>query len=250
MNKNKIYFASDFHLGIPNLKESRLREKQVVLWLDEIKKDAKSIYLIGDLFDFWFEYKEVVPKGFVRLLGKIAELTDSGIGVHIIVGNHDLWMKDYLEVECGAKIYHEPIQIKENNKTIFIGHGDGLGPGEKAFKLVKQFFKNKVCQWIFARIHPNTALKFAHSWSRKSRSSGSTPDYLGSEKEYLEQFCISHQKENTDINFYVFGHRHLPLDIKITENCRYINTGDWINHFSYAVFEKENMELKYFKKPS
>ena len=250
MNNNKIYFASDFHLGAPNLEQSRIREKQIVLWLDEIKKDAKSIYLIGDLFDFWFEYKEVVPKGFVRLLGKIAELTDSGIGIHIIVGNHDLWMKDYLEEECGAKIYHEPIKIKESNKTIFIGHGDGLGPGEKSFKFVKQFFTNKTCQWLFARLHPNTALKFAHNWSRKSRLNGNTPDYLGSDKEYLEQFCISHKKENTNIDFYVFGHRHLPLDIKITNDCRYINTGDWIQHFSYAVFEKENIELKYFKKSS
>jgi len=250
LNRNKIYFASDFHLGAPNLEESRERERQVVDWLDEIKKDAKSVYLIGDLFDFWFEYKTVVPKGFVRLLGKIAELTDSGIGIHIIVGNHDLWMKDYLEQECGVKIYHNPIQIKESNKNIFIGHGHGVGNGEKSFKIVKKFFTNKFCQWLFARLHPNTAFKFAHNWSRNSRLKGSTPPYLGKEKEYIIQFCTKHQKENTDIDFYIFGHRHLPLDVKITENCRYINTGDWIDHYSYAVLNTENLELKYFKKSS
>lgn len=249
MNKNKIYFASDFHLGTPNIEESRLREKQIVSWLDDIKKDAKSVYLIGDIFDFWFEYKEVVPKGFVRLLGKIAELTDSGIGVHIIVGNHDLWMKDYLIKECGVKIYYEPIQINEKNKTIFIGHGDGIGPGEKSFKLIKKIFTNKTCQWLFSRIHPNTAIKIAQNWSRKSRENGETPDYLGSENEYLEQFCISHKKDNPKVDYYVFGHRHLPLEIDITNDCKYINTGDWINHFSYAVFdEKEKINLNYFNK--
>ena len=187
MTKNKIYFASDFHLGY-HISDSLSREKKIVSWLDSIKKDAKSIYLIGDIFDFWFEYKNVVPKGFVRLLGKIAELTDSGIGVHIIVGNHDLWMKDYLRKECGVKIHHEPITINEDNKTIFIGHGDGLGPGEKSYKIINKIFKNKICQWLFARIHPNTALKIAHFWSKNSRENGETPNYLGKEKEFLEQF--------------------------------------------------------------
>lgn len=245
MTKNKIYFASDFHLG-SHISGSLEREKKIVSWLDYIKKDAKSIYLIGDIFDFWFEYKNVVPKGFVRLLGKIAELTDSGIGVHIIVGNHDLWMKDYLRKECGVKIYHEPITIKEDNKTIFIGHGDGLGPGEQSFKIIKKIFKNRICQWLFARIHPNTALRLAHFWSKSSRENGETPNYLGKEKEILEKFCIKHQKDNSEIDFYVLGHRHLPLEIDINESCRYINTGDWLNHYSFAIFEKENISLKYY----
>ena len=245
MNKTKIYFASDFHLGSPSLKESHEREKRIIRWLDEIKKDAKSIYLIGDIFDFWFEYKKVVPKGYVRLLGRIAEITDSGIGVHIVAGNHDLWMNDYLIKECGVKIYHEPIQIKESNKTLFIGHGDGLGPGENSFKLIKKIFKNKLCQWMFARLHPNTAIKFAHWWSKKSRDRGNTPEYLGGEKEYLEIFSRNHLKENPEINFFIFGHRHLPLDVKISNNCRYLNTGDWINHFSYLEFDKEDLSLQY-----
>ncbi len=230
------------------MKESRIREKLIVSWLDSIKNDAKSIYLLGDIFDFWFEYKKVVPKGFVRLLGKFAELSDNGTNINIIVGNHDLWMKDYLEKECNIKIYHDPIKIKENNKIIYIGHGDGIGSGEKSFKMIKKIFTNKTCQWIFSRLHPNTAIKLAHYWSRRSRINGETPDYLGSEKEYLEQFCRKHYTNNVEINFYLFGHRHLPLDIKIADDCRYINTGDWINHFSYAVFDKENIELQYFVK--
>ena len=248
MEKKYIYFASDFHLGSPNVEESRKREKKIISWFDEIKKDAKSIYLLGDIFDYWFEYKKVVPKGFVRILGKIAELTDTGIGIHLLVGNHDLWMKHYLEEECGIKVYHEPISIKENNKIIFIGHGDGLGPGENSFKLIKKLFTNKVCQWMFARIHPNTAVRFAHWWSRKSRENSSDPGYLGSENENLEIFCNHHYKNNSDIDFYIFGHRHLPLDINISDNCRYINTGDWINNFTYAVLEKEQVKLKKFLK--
>ena len=250
MNKNKIYFASDFHLGSPNMEESRDREKIIVSWLDQIKEDAKSIYLIGDIFDFWFEYKMVVPKGYVRILGKLAELTDNGIKIHFIVGNHDLWMIDYLKEECGISVYHNPITIKENNKNIYIGHGDEIASGNKYFKFLKKIFTNKTCQWLFARIHPNTAIKIAHSWSRHSRTNGETPPYLGSENEYQEQFCINHHKKNNNINFYVLGHRHLPLDINITENCRYINTGDWIHHFSYAILENENIQLKYFKQSS
>ena len=246
MNKTKIYFASDFHLGFPNMEESRMREKKIVSWLDSIQNDAKSVYLIGDIFDFWFEYKKVVPKGFVRLLGKFAELTDNGTNIHIIVGNHDVWMKDYLEKECNLKIYYNPIKIKENNKTLFIGHGDGLGPGEKSSKLLKKIFTHKTSKWLFSRLHPDSGLKLSHSLSRILK--GESPDYLGSEKEYLEQFCRKHYTKNTEINFYIFGHRHLPLDVKIADDCRYINTGDWINHFSYAVFEKENIELQYFVK--
>ena len=250
MEKNKIYFASDFHLGAPNIDESRNREKKIISWLDHIKRDAKSIYLIGDIFDFWFEYKMVVPKGFVRLLGKLAELTDDGIGIHLIVGNHDLWMNDYLEEECGIRIHHDPIKIKENNKNIYIAHGDDIGSNNKSFNILKRIFKNKTCQWLFARLHPNTAIKIAHKWSHHSRLRGTTPPYLGTTKEHQEKFCKEHHKKNPDIDFYILGHRHLPLNINIEKNCKYINTGDWIDHFSYAVLEKENVELKYFNESS
>ena len=244
MIKNKIYFASDFHLGY-HVNDSRNREKKILKWLDVIKKDAKSIYLIGDIFDFWFEYKSVIPKGCVRLLGKIAEITDSGVEINIIVGNHDLWMKDYLVNECGVKIFHKPIKIKVSDKTIFLGHGDGLGPGQYKFKFLKKVFKNKFCQWLFSKIHPNIALRLAHYWSKYSREHSESPKYLGSEKEFIEQFCKNHLKNNPEINFYIFGHRHLPLEKKINESCQYINTGDWINHCSYAVYHDEKILLKY-----
>jgi len=225
------------------MKESRIRENIIISWLDSIKDNAKSIYLLGDVFDFWFEYKRVVPKGFVRILGKFAELTDSGTNIHIIVGNHDLWMKDYLYKECNIKIHHKPIEINENNKTLFIGHGDGLGPGEKSYKFMKKIFTNKTCQWLYSSLHPNIGLKLAHFFSKKLKEE--SPEYLGTDKEYLEKFCKTHYQNNPEINFYIFGHRHLPLDIKISDNCRYINTGDWMNYFSYAVFENENIELQY-----
>jgi len=247
LDKNKIYFASDFHLGDKNFISSRNREKKIISWLDLIKTDAKSIYLIGDIFDFWYEYKAVVPKGHVRLLGKLANLTDLGIDIHIIVGNHDLWMKDYLSIECGVKIHYNPIIANLFDTKVYISHGDGIGPGNNSFKLIKSIFKNKTCQWLFSRIHPNLAFKIARSWSNRSRIHGKNDPYLGTEKESQEQFCISHNKKHPEISYYILGHRHIPLDIKISDYCRYINTGDWINHCSYAVMDKEKVKLKYFK---
>jgi len=169
MSAKKIYFASDFHLGVPSYEKSLEREKLLVKWLDEIKKDAEEVYLMGDLFDFWFEYKHAAPKGFVRLLGKIAEITDSGIPVYLFTGNHDMWMFDYLPKEIGVKIYREPIEKKFGSKTFYLGHGDGLGPGDKGYKFIKKVFANKFCQWLFARLHPNLGIGMAHYWSRKSR---------------------------------------------------------------------------------
>ena len=250
MNKKNIYFASDFHLGSPNMGESRKREKIIISWLDSIKNQAESIYLIGDIFDFWYEYQMVVPKGFVRFLSKLADLTEKGIRIHIIVGNHDLWMKDYLIQECGVEIHHNPIIITKNNKQIYIGHGDEIIQNNLYLKILNKTFRNKICQWMFSRIHPNTALKIAHSWSNYSRLKGGRTEYLGTKREYLEKFCINHKLKNPKISYYIFGHRHLPLDINITENCKYINTGDWINHYSFAVMEDKVISLKFFKKTS
>jgi UDP-2,3-diacylglucosamine hydrolase len=175
LTKENIYFASDFHLGSPNLEESHKREKLIVSWLTSIEKDAKAIYLVGDIFDFWFEYKKVIPKGFVRLLGKLAELTDKEIAVHLFVGNHDLWMQNYLTEEVGVTIHHKPIVVEEQKKKLFIGHGDGLGSGDYFYKLLKQFFTSKVCQFLFARLHPNFSLSLAHTWSKSSRKSSEVP---------------------------------------------------------------------------
>ncbi len=247
MTKTKLYFASDFHLGAPNLEESHKRERLIIKWLDEIKVDAKSIYLVGDIFDFWFEYKKVVPKGFVRFLGKLAELIDSGISVHLFVGNHDLWIRDYLETEIGLKVHHNNLIVEEGNKKLFIGHGDGLGKGDYTYKVLRKIFTSKFCQWAFARLHPNLALSLAHTWSLNSRKSGSEAKYISDDKEILIGYCKEQQGFNP-VDYYIFGHRHLPLEITIDQQAKYINLGDWLNHFTFAVFESGNLNLKVYKK--
>lgn len=247
--KNKIYFASDFHLGAPNDEESFKREQLIVKWLDEIKIDAQEIYLVGDIFDFWFEYKSVVPKGFIRLQGKIAELTDSGITINVFTGNHDLWIFDYLPKELGVTVYKEPIVKEYNDKKFLIGHGDGLGPGDFWYKTVKKVFTNQFCQWAFARIHPNFGIGFAKAWSKKSRRNNIAYDevFHGEDKEQLIVYCNEYIQKDPSIDYFIFGHRHLPLDIKIGVKARYINLGEWIRHNSYAIFDGEKMELKEYK---
>ena len=246
MTKDKIYFASDFHLGTPNIVESHTREKQIIQWLTEIEKDAKAIYLVGDIFDFWFEYNKVVPKGFVRLLGKIASITDNGTPVHIFVGNHDLWMKDYLETEIGVNIHHENIIIQDGNKKILIGHGDGLGDGDYFYKILKKIFISKICQWIFARFHPNFSFALAHTWSKSSRKSGEEAKFSNKEKEILFGYCQEQQKVNP-VDYYIFGHRHLPIELKMDKKATYINLGEWISQKTYGVLEKGILKLETYK---
>lgn len=247
-NRNKIYFASDFHLGAPNEKESLIREKRIISWLDIIKVDAKEIYLVGDIFDFWFEYKNAIPKGFVRFQGKIAELSDSGIPIHIFTGNHDMWIFDYIPKELGCNLYREPIIKEYGGKKFFIGHGDGLGPGDSKYKMLKSVFTSKICQWAFARIHPNLGIGIANAWSRKSRRTNLSYDevFHGEEKEQLIIYCKDYIKKDNSIDYFIFGHRHLPLDIKINEKTTYLNLGEWIKHNTYAVFDGEKLELKTF----
>ncbi len=244
----KIYFASDFHLGVPSYEKSLEREKRIVKWLDEIKADAAEIYLMGDVFDFWFEYRQTAPKGFIRLLGKIAEITDSGIPVTLFTGNHDMWMFDYLPKEIGVSIHREPITKIYNNKKFYLGHGDGLGPGDNGYKFIKKVFASPFCQWLFARLHPNFGMGMAHYWSHTSRASNGTKDetFHGEEKEWLAIYAKEIlQKEHFD--YFIFGHRHLPMDIKLNDKSRYINLGEWINYDSYAVFDGEQLELKNYK---
>jgi UDP-2,3-diacylglucosamine hydrolase len=247
----KIYFASDFHLGIPNYEESRQREKMIVKWLDRIKEDAQEIYLVGDLFDFWFEYKQTAPKGYIRFLAKIAEITDSGIPVHFFTGNHDMWMFDYLPKEIGMCIHRNPILKEWNGKKFFIGHGDGLGPGDRFYKFLKFFFNSKFCQWLFARIHPNLGMGVGNLWSNKSRNSNieKGEQFLGDENEWLYRYSKDVLEKN-HYDFFIFGHRHLVLDIDIKEKkSRYINLGEWFTgnpHF--ASFDGENLTLEPVKK--
>lgn len=245
----KIYFASDFHLGAPDAATSLQREKLLVEWLDEIKIDAQELFLVGDVFDFWFEYKTAVPKGFVRLLGKLAEISDAGIPIHYFTGNHDMWVFDYLPKEIGLTIYRGNLEREFNGKKFLIGHGDGLGPGDRGYKFIKKVFANPVCQWLFARLHPNFGIRLANFWSGKSRMHTGSSDekFLGNDKEWLVIYCKEIlQKQSFD--YFIFGHRHLPLDIQLTVNSRYINLGEWMNYRSFAVFDGEKMELKYFRK--
>ena len=246
-NKN-IYFLSDFHLGAPNASASLEREKRIVQFLDSIKNDAEQIFIVGDMFDFWFEYKLVVPRGFTRLLGKLAELTDSGILIHFFVGNHDMWMRDYFQTELNIPVYFQPAIFEFNRKKFLIGHGDGQGPGDKGYKFLKKIFRNPACQWLFGILPPFFGLGIANYFSRKSREmTGQRVEvFLGEENEWLIIYCKELlQKEHFD--YFIFGHRHLPLDIILNNSSRYINLGEWINHQMYAVFDGVGVELKKFE---
>lgn len=248
-SNKKVYFASDFHLGAPNYEKSLVREKRICAWLDEIKNDCLELFLVGDIFDFWFEYKHTIPKGFVRLQGKIAEFTDSGIPVHFFTGNHDMWIFDYIPKELGVQLHRKPIIREFFGKKLYIGHGDGLGPGDHKYKFLKKFFDSKICQWLFARIHPNLGIGIANYSSRSSRASTGTEDevYLGDDKEYLVVYCNELIKKK-HFDYFVFGHRHLPLNHDINATSKYINLGDWIKYESYGVLSSEGFELLFNKK--
>jgi UDP-2,3-diacylglucosamine hydrolase len=242
----KIYFASDFHLGISFDKGDKSREKKIISWMDSIKSDCSELYLVGDLFDVWFEYKRVVPKGYVRFLAKIAEFTDSGIPVHVFSGNHDMWMFGYLEQECGVKLYHQPVERTINGKRFYIGHGDGLGPGDNGYKFIKKIFRNSFCQWLYARFHPNFGLGLATYFSNKGyKKKHSENKYFGDDKEFLFQFCTDYLKTK-QVDYFIFGHRHLPLEKEVADAV-YVNLGDWLRYNTYAVFDGNALELKEFK---
>ncbi len=241
----KVYFASDNHLGAPTAKASLPREKKFVSWLDTIKGDAGAIFLMGDLFDFWFEYKKVVPKGFTRTLGKLAELTDTGIPVTYFVGNHDLWMNGYFEEELNIPVYHTPQQLVINGKDFFIGHGDGLGPGDKGFKRMKKVFTNPIAQWLFRWLHPDLGVRLAQhlSVNNKIISGDADARYQGEDKEWLVQYC-KRKLDTQHYDYFIFGHRHLPLEINLNGTSTYVNLGDWIRYFTYAVFDGQTLKLK------
>lgn len=244
----KIYFASDQHFGVPNLQESRKREEKFIQWLDEIKKDAQILFLMGDLFDFWHEWKYVVPKGYIRVLGKIAELKDSGIAIYFFVGNHDLWMKNYFEEELGIPVYFEKRYYEISDKKFLLAHGDGLGPGDKGYKRMKKIFTNPLAQWAFRWLHPDIAMRIANYMSQKNKLISGVEDqkFLGEDKEFLIQY--SKEKLKTEnIDYFVFGHRHLPLIFDLEKGAKYINLGDWIVYFTYGVYDGRSFEVKKFE---
>lgn len=241
-----IYFASDFHLGVPNFEKSRTREQLIVKWLEMAASNGQEIFLVGDIFDFWYEYKKVIPKGFARLQGKIAEITDAGIPVNMFTGNHDMWSFGYFEQELGVKMYREPIAREYNGKKFYIGHGDGLGPGDNAYKIIKKVFANKLCQWAFGALHPTIGIGIADFWSRSSRASNQHVDeiFQGETGEWLYIYCNEVlQKEYFD--YFVFGHRHMALDLLLTnQKSRYINLGEWFKTNSFAVFDGNELRLE------
>lgn len=243
-NNKKVYFASDQHLGAPTIEASFPREQKFVRWLNEVKKDAEAIFLLGDLFDFWFEYKTVVPKGFVRVLGKLAEIKDSGIPIYFFVGNHDLWMNDYFQKELNIPVFHTPQKFNIDGKTFLIGHGDGLGPEDKGYKRMKKVFTFPLFKWMFRWLHPDLGLRIGQHMSVKNKMISGDDDaiFLGEDNEWLVQYC-KRKLETKHYDYFIFGHRHLPLEIELQENSKYINTGDWVGYFTYAVFEDKKMVL-------
>lgn len=246
----KTYFASDFHLGINARLSSLDRERQICRWLDMVSQDAEAIYLVGDVFDYWFEYKSVIPKGFSRILGKLAEVRDKNIPIYFFTGNHDMWMFRYFEDELGIPIYRQPIVREIQGKTFFIGHGDGLGPGDYGYKMIKKVFANKICQWLFARLHPNFGLWLMNFFSGKSRDAQDPSvekQFLGENNEWLVVYT-NKKIETTPADYFIFGHRHLPIDWMLkNEKSRYINLGDWLFQNTYAVFDGTNISLQTFE---
>lgn len=247
----KIFFASDFHLGADAVLSSRERERQIVRWLDSIAPEAEAVYLVGDLFEFWFEYRTVIPKGYTRFLGKLAELRDGGLPIHVFTGNHDLWMFGYFEDELGIPVYRKPIQTEWAGKRFFIGHGDGLGPNDRGYKLMKKVFTNRANQWLFRWLHPDLGIRLAGFSSRASRDAMPEEErsWLGEEREWLAQYCHRKIDQGVEPDYFVFGHRHLVVDWRLKNGCsRYINLGDWMSFCSYAVFDGKELDVRFFEK--
>ena len=244
----KVYFASDFHLGIPDHASSIEREKRLCRWLDEIKADAAQLFLVGDIFDTWFEYKNVVPKGYTRFLGKLAELSDNGLQIEAFTGNHDLWMRGYFQQELNIPVHHEPIIREFNGKKLLIAHGDGLGPGDHGYKLLKKVLRSPLSQWLYRRVHPDTGVGMAGWFSRlgPKHADSAVKEFQGPEKEWLVQFCFDVLKrEHRD--YFIFGHRHIAIEYPLTDTSTYVNLGDWIRYDSYAEFDGNKLKLKFYK---
>ena len=245
---NNIYFASDFHLGAPSYGESRKREERIVRWLNFIEPNCSELFLMGDIFDFWFEYGKVIPKGFIRLQGKLAQMADAGIKIYFFKGNHDMWVDDYFTKEIGIEIISDELIIERSGKKFYLHHGDGLGPGDRKYKFLRKIFRNKFCQWLFSVLPPRIGMFVASGWSNKSRKIGAKKVvFIGDENEWLAIYA-KEQLQKAHFDYFIFGHRHLPLDIKLSNNSRYVNIGEWINYNSYGVFDGEEMRLEYFEK--
>lgn len=244
-----IYFLSDAHLGSLAIEHSRTQERRLVNFLDQIKDKAAAIYLLGDMFDFWYEFKTVVPKGYTRFLGKLSELTDMGVEIHFFTGNHDIWCDDYLEKECGLIIHKKPLTTELYGKEFYLAHGDGLGDPNKKFQFLRSLFHNKILQALFSCIHPRWSIAFGLNWakhSRLKRENGKEPDYMGEDKEYLVLYTKEYLKSHPDINYFIYGHRHIELDLQLSKTSRVLILGDWISLFTYAVFDGEHLFMEQY----
>lgn len=247
--KKDIYFASDFHLGAPNHAESRKREERILRWLNFIEPTCSELFLMGDIFDFWFEYRTVVPKGFIRLQGKLAAMTDSGVKVYFFKGNHDMWVNDYFSQEMGIEIVSDELIMERAGKRFFLHHGDGLGPGDSTYKLLRKVFRSPVCQWLFSLVPPRIGMGIANWWSGRSKAarSNAVAAFEHVDQEWLAIYAREVLRK-AHFDYFVFGHRHLPLDINLGDKTRYVNLGEWMNFNSYAVFDGNDLSLRYFEK--
>ena len=242
-----VYFLSDAHLGSRAIEHGRTQERRLVNFLDSIKHKASAVYLLGDMFDFWYEFRLVVPKGYTRFLGKLSELTDMGVEVHFFTGNHDIWCGDYLSKECGVIIHREALTTEIYGKEFYLAHGDGLGDPDKKSKLLRWMFHSTTLQTLFSAIHPRWSVELGLTWakhSREKRVDGKEPDYMGENKEHLVLYTKEYLKSHPNINFFIYGHRHIELDLMLSATSRVLILGDWINYFSYAVFDGENLFLE------
>lgn len=249
--RHKTFFVTDAHLGSGT--DSRQREAELVKWLDSIEDEAQRVIMLGDIFDFWFTYKYVVPQGYTRLLGKMAQMSDDGVEFHFFIGNHDMWLFDYLQKEIGVTMHSKPEEMFIDGKHFLIGHGDGMGNQDLSYNILKHLFRNRICQWLFAGIHPKIGFSIARRWSTKSRHSHSKKynRYLGDDKEAIYQFCVRRQDERQKagsqlFDYFIFGHRHTPI-VRSLGDATYINVGNWLENRDYAVFDGEKTELKSFQ---
>ncbi|MDD6843370.1 MAG: UDP-2,3-diacylglucosamine diphosphatase [Prevotella sp.] len=245
-----VYFLSDAHLGSWAIDHGRMHERRLVRFLDSIKHKAAAVYLLGDMFDFWYEHKYTVPKGYTRFLGKLSELTDMGVEVHFFTGNHDIWAYSYLEEECGVIMHRKPITTDIYGKVFYLAHGDGLGDPDIKFKLLRRMFHNTICQRLFSAIHPRWSMWLGLTWakhSRMKRINGEEPPYMGENKEHLVLYAKQYMKSHANVDVFIFGHRHIELDLNLSKNVRMMILGDWISQFTYVVFDGDHLLLEEYE---
>lgn len=242
-----VYFLSDAHLGSLAISHGRTQERRLVRFLDSIKEKAAAVYLLGDMFDFWYEYRYTVPKGYTRFLGKLSELCDMGVEVHFFTGNHDIWAYEYLEKECGVTLHKQPLTTDIYGKLFFLAHGDGMGDPDRKFKMLRWIFHNRACQYLMSALHPRWGIALGLKWAKQSYIKHKETDeatYMGENKEHLVLYTKEYMKSHPDIDFFIYGHRHIELDLMLSKKVRMMILGDWISQFTYAVFDGEHMFLE------